>query len=93
MIANHADYKKEMRPEVAKKNFNHFPLHNNAIPEQVYHSVMLKAIEDQLNEEISIREELNEINIQQEEIKEQVNGLREELMLLLQPGHTFSNHL
>ena len=83
MISNHADYKKEIRSEVVNA-LNDFILHDNAsssISEQVT-QCNLRAIEDQLN---SISEEIRE------EMKKQVNDLREEINLLLRPGHTPSH--
>ena len=84
VIANHADYKKEIRSEVANALYD-FTLHNNAsssMSEQVP-QCNVRAIEDQLNsisEEISIeREEMkdkvNEISIQREEMKKQVEEI------------------
>ncbi len=80
VIANHADYKKEIRSEVANALYD-FTLHNNAsssMSEQVL----------QCNVRSYWRSILEEIR---EEMKKQVNDLREEMKLLLQPGHTPSH--
>ena len=82
VIANNADYKKEIRSEVAKALYD-FTLHNNAsssMSEQVT-QCNVRAIVDQLN---SISDEIRE----EMKKKTQVNDLREEIKLLLRPGHT-----
>ena len=80
VIENQADYKKKIRSEVASALYD-FTLHNNAsssMSEQVPQCNVRRSILEEIKEEMK---------------KKQVNDLREEMKLLLRPGHTLLTHV